>query len=55
MRKDRASTEPFWDLKIGKYEEYLMCVSSEYLASCVSPSLTSLAGRTSCIPLAYVI
>ena len=28
-RKLRASLEPFWDLKISKYVEYLMRVSSE--------------------------
>ena len=31
MRKFRASMEPFWDLKIGKYVEYLTPVSSEYI------------------------
>ena len=31
MRKFRASLEPFWDLKIGRYVEYLIPVSSEYL------------------------
>ena len=30
MRKFRASLEPFWDLKISKYVEYLTRVSSEY-------------------------
>ena len=29
MRKFRASLEPFWDLKISKYVEYLTRVSSE--------------------------
>ena len=29
MRKSRALLEPFWDLKISKYVEYLTCVSSE--------------------------
>jgi hypothetical protein len=32
MRKFRASMEPFWDLKISKYVEYLTCVSSEYFS-----------------------
>jgi hypothetical protein len=34
--------EPFWDLKISKYVEYLKYVSSEYLISCLLPSLTSI-------------
>ena len=55
MRKFRASLEPFWDLKIGKYVEYLTPVSSEYLISCELLSLTSTAGRTSRVFLAYVI
>jgi hypothetical protein len=55
MRKFRASMEPFWDLKIGKYVEHLMLVSSEYLISCELLSLTSTAGRTSRVFLAYVI
>jgi hypothetical protein len=55
MRKFRASMEPFWDLKIGKYVEYLMPVSSEYLISCELLSLTSTAGRTSRVFLADVI
>ena len=29
MKKSRASLEPFWDLKISKYVEYLTRVSSE--------------------------
>ena len=33
MRKFRASLEPFWDLKISKYVEYLTRVSSEYITS----------------------
>jgi hypothetical protein len=33
MRKFRASMEPFRDLKIGKYVEYLMPVSNKYLIS----------------------
>ena len=32
-RKLRASLEPFWDLKISKYVEYLTRVSSEYTTS----------------------
>jgi hypothetical protein len=55
MRKSRASLEPFWDLKIGKYVEYLTPVSSEYLISCELLSLISTAGRTSRAFLAYVI
>ena len=55
MRKFRASMEPFWDLEISKYVEYLTLVSSEYFTSCVLPSLTSTAGQTSRILLAYVI
>ena len=43
MRKFRTSMEPFWDLKISKYVEYLTCVSSEYFISSVLPSLTSTA------------
>jgi hypothetical protein len=53
MRKFRASTEPFWDLKIGKYN--LTPVSSEYLISCELLSPTSTADRTSHVFLAYVI
>ena len=33
MKKSRASLEPFWDLKISKYVEYLTRVSSEYITS----------------------
>ena len=44
--------EPFWDLNISKYVEYLTRASSEYLISCVLSSLTSTASR---ILLAYVI
>ncbi len=33
--KFRASMEPFWDLKIGEYVEYLMHVSSKYIISWV--------------------
>ena len=29
MKKSRASLEPFWDLKVSKYVEYLTRVSSE--------------------------
>jgi hypothetical protein len=42
-------------LKIGKYVEHLTPVSSEYLTSCKLLSLTSTAGRTSRVFLAYVI
>ncbi len=56
MRKFRASQEPpSLRLEIGKYVEYPMPVSSEYLISCELLSLTSTAGRTSRIFLAYVI
>ena len=41
-RKFRAFMEPFWDLKIGIYVEYLTHVSSEYInTSQVLLSLTS--------------
>jgi hypothetical protein len=53
MRKFRALMEPFWDLKISKYSNTR--VSSEYFTSSVLPSLTSTAGRTSRVLLAYVI
>ena len=33
MRKFGALVEPFWDLKIGKYVEYLTPVFSEYIKS----------------------
>ncbi len=52
MRKFRASLE---DLKIGKYVEYLMPISSEYITSCKLLSLTSTTGRTSRVFLAYEI
>ena len=29
MRKSSASLEPFWDLKISKYVEYVMHVSTQ--------------------------
>ena len=44
MRKFRASMEPFRDLKISEYVEYLTCISSEYFTSCMLPYLTSTAG-----------
>jgi hypothetical protein len=44
MRKFRASVEPFYDLKIYKYVEYLMYVSSEYLRSRMLLSLLSMVG-----------
>jgi hypothetical protein len=48
--------EPFESWKsAGKYVEYLMYVSSEYLKSCMLLSLISMAGRTSRILLACVI
>ena len=55
MRKFRASIEPFWDLKIGEYVEYLVPVSSKYIKSWVLLSPTSTAGQTSHILLADVI
>ncbi len=45
----------FLGLEISKYVEYLTRVSSEYLISCVLPSLTSTTGWASRVPLAYVI
>jgi hypothetical protein len=53
--KFRASKEPFWDLKISKYVEYLTCVSSKYFTSSVLPSLTNTAVRTLRALLADVI
>ena len=47
--------EPFWDLKIGIYVEYLTHVSSEYIISWALLSLLSTAGRTSHILLDDVI
>ena len=55
MRKLRASMEPFWDLKIGNYVEYLTLVSSEYIKSWVRLSLVCTAGQISRILLADVI
>ena len=55
MQKFRASVEPFWDLKIGKYVDYQTPVSSEYIISCVLLSLTSSDGRTSHVLLVDVI
>ena len=47
---------PRWsDLKIGKYVEYLMHVSSEYFTSSVLPCLTSTDGRASCVVFACVM
>ena len=54
-RKFRASLEPFWDLKISKYVEYLMRVSSEYIISWALLSLRSTVGWTSRVFLAYVM
>jgi hypothetical protein len=42
-------------MKISKYVDYLMHVSSKYLTSSILHSLTCRADRTSCVPLAYVI
>jgi hypothetical protein len=55
MRNFRASMEPFRDLKISKYVEYLTSTSREYFISSVLPSLTSTAGRISRVLLDYVI
>ena len=55
MRKFRASLEPFWDLKISKYVEYLTRVSSEYITSWALLSLRSTVGWTSRVFLAYVM
>jgi hypothetical protein len=55
MRKFRDSMEPFWDLKISKYVEYLARISSEYFTSCVLPSLTSTAYVIPWIALCYNI
>ena len=54
-RKFRVFMEPFWDLKIGIYVEYLTHVSSEYITSWVLLSLISTADRTSRVLLADVI
>ena len=51
----RASLEPFWDLKISKYVEYLTCVSSEYITSWALLSLRSTVGWSSRVFLAYVM
>jgi hypothetical protein len=45
--------EPFWDLEISMYVEYLTLVSIEYILSCMLPSLTSTAGRIPRVLLAY--
>ena len=55
LRKFRVSMEPFWDLKIGMYVEYLTHVFSEYITSWVLLSLTSTAGRTSRVLLDDII
>ena len=55
MRKSRASLEPFWDLKISKYIEYLTRVSSEYILSWALLSLRSTVGWTSRVSLDYVM
>ena len=55
MRKFRASLEPFWDLKISKYVEYLTRVSSEYITSWALLSVRSTVGWTSRVFLAYVM
>ena len=55
MKTSRASLEPFWDLKISKYVEYLTRVSSEYITSWALFSLRSTVGWTSRVFLAYVM
>ena len=50
--KFRASMEPFWDLKIGKYVEYLTPVS---IKNRMLLSLSSTTGWTSRVLLADVI
>jgi hypothetical protein len=58
MKKIRASVEPFWDLEISIIilcVEYLTLVSIEYILSCALSSLTSTAGRTPRVLLAYVV
>ena len=52
MRKSRASLEPFWGLNISKY---LTHVSSEHITSWVLLSMTSTAGETSHVLLAYIM
>ena len=52
MRKSRASLEPFWGLSISKY---LTHVSSEHITSWVLLSMTSTAGETSHVLLAYIM
>ncbi len=46
--------ERFWDLKVSKYVEYLMHLSTEYIINCILLSLTSMADRTSRVLLADV-
>ena len=52
MRKSRASLEPFWGLKIGKY---IMRVSSEYIINRALLSLRSTAVSLHVFFLAYVM
>ena len=47
--------EPFWDLKIGIYVEYLTHVSSKYITSWVLLSLTGTTSQTSRVLLADII
>ena len=34
MKKSRASLEPFWDLKVSKYVEYLTLVELKIILTC---------------------
>jgi hypothetical protein len=64
MRKFRASMEPFWDLEISIYVEYLTLVSVEYIISCMFNTFSdkygwpnfmrSLGLRNSCINKATI-
>ena len=55
MKTSRASLEPFWDLKISKYVEYLTRVSSKYITSWALLYPRSTVGWTSRVFLAYVM
>ena len=55
MRKSRASLEPFWGLKIGKYVEHLTRVSSKFIINRALLSLRSTTGSLYVFFLAYVM
>jgi hypothetical protein len=58
MRKFKASVEPSWYVKIGKYVDYLHDACTQripYKAACYLASLISMAGRTSRVLLVYII